>query len=253
MKKIIALLLCALFLGVCLGGCKSETNGGSDSAAGDKASTEQGTDDMVIETSYLTLHFPAKWEDKVKTKEDKDKVTFSCGDDKLFDVFFNSKDGNKIATYDTEDGEITVSVKSYEIPEKAKNRDELLNMQEDINYLLSALEKEYAASDKKEEPTEAEVYKVEVSLLPLYYPVRWKDKATFTEKDGTITLTEGKTKIFTLTLGGKDGDLLGTYDGKELRLSLSEVKKAEHIAMQEDINTVIRYLNKEEKFKSANE
>ena len=87
-----------------------------------------------IETSVVTLKYPAKWKDKVNTEVTDKGVSFSNGDTKLFDLVFEKCDGYLLGTYK----EIPI----YVIDDYPVKGDEQTAMQADVNVIFKNLQAE---------------------------------------------------------------------------------------------------------------
>lgn len=86
-----------------------------------------------IETSVVTLKYPAKWKDKVQVKTYDKVVSFSAGDTKLFDLRFEKCDGFLLGTYK----DTPIYIIDYPI-----DGDELMAMQADVNVILEHLQED---------------------------------------------------------------------------------------------------------------
>ncbi len=100
---------------------------------------ESASDEVFeIETSVTTLYYPSKWKDDVTVETDSDGARFSSGGVKLFDLLFNSAEGDLIGSFDGTD----ISVLSYEIKKKALTDSEytkLMAMQDAVNVVIDHL------------------------------------------------------------------------------------------------------------------
>lgn len=104
----------------------------------DAEEAEAKKDVFEISTPVVTLFYPQKWQDKVTVKTDDNKVRFSYGELKLFDVCFNTNEGSVIGTYK----DTAVSFVSYDVSEKQlspEEIDDITEMQADINVLINHL------------------------------------------------------------------------------------------------------------------
>lgn len=101
-----------------------------DFAAGEAVVKESG-DVFAIETPVTTLYYPAKWQDAVTVAVSDTKVSFTYGDERLFDlVFAETENGYLLGTYDG----TPIYVVDYEA-----SSDEAVAMQEDVNVILQYL------------------------------------------------------------------------------------------------------------------
>ena len=108
---------------------------------------------MEIETPYCKLYYPKSWEDMIKIKNTEEfgyKVEFygvlpEKEEQHLFDICFNSDDGELLGFFD---GDEVVNV-SFDIVNlelegdfSSEEADLLYSMQEDVNVLIEKLEEE---------------------------------------------------------------------------------------------------------------
>ncbi len=94
-----------------------------------------------VETSLVTLRYPAKWREKVRIEVSDTGAAFSCDGRRLFDIVFAPCDGDLIGTMNG----TPVYLISYEIEQGALTDDqfdELCAMQEDMNVVLFKLMEE---------------------------------------------------------------------------------------------------------------
>ncbi len=112
---------------------------------------EPANPDLLLETDYGILKFPRKWEEYLKIEQtDYDGLEFYCvlpGHEPvlLFMVLFHSEDGEILSAITDEDG--TRTILSLYAPQldlgdqwSAWELDLIYSMQEDMNYLLNALQ-----------------------------------------------------------------------------------------------------------------
>lgn len=137
-RKLISLLL--LIPLICLPvGCQnnSDSSGESNNVTA-TFSSEDAT--FGIETEYCVLKYPQKFEADVVIEKSDDKVSFLCGEQKLFDITFNDETAVSVGTLS--DG-TTVGVNSYDIDSDNANYDNLCAMQEGINVIIENLTADY--------------------------------------------------------------------------------------------------------------
>ena len=89
---------------------------------------DQGTFD--IETSVVTMKYPAKWQGKVTIDVSEEKVSFSTNGTPLFDLVFSECDGYLLGTYN----DTPIYIVEYPV-----TTDEQAAMQEDVNVILQYL------------------------------------------------------------------------------------------------------------------
>lgn len=86
-----------------------------------------------IETNVAKLYFPKNRENEVDIAVSDNKVSFSCENTSLFDIYFGGSEGDLLGTYnDTE-----IRLVMYDI-----NDDKLNAIQEDVNVIIENLEKD---------------------------------------------------------------------------------------------------------------
>ncbi len=106
-------------------------------AAGEEIANEDHTI-FEIHTSVAILQYPAKWQDKVNIDLSDTSVKFSCGEYKLFDLYFEGEEGSLLGTYKGK----PIRIVSYDIDPSAVSGemfDQLCAMQEDVNVILQHL------------------------------------------------------------------------------------------------------------------
>ena len=265
MKKILLILVIAI-LSVSLFACseKKEADGDNktttdSSAAADEKETAAPVEVFVIKTDYADLKYPKKWEDRVKVDVKDNTVAFSADKKPLFDLVFNGKDGFVLGTIKKDDGNIVVRIVDHKLNEKDKKYNEYAGMQNDVNVIIDHLREDYdfAIEEDLSEDDEKEVFEIETSLGKLYYPTKWKKDVKIDVEDQAVKFSTGKVKLFDLLFGGKKGDLLGTYNGTEIRLvnydiNQKDYKEDEYFRlseMQMDVNVILKHLMEDKNFK----
>lgn len=114
-------------------------------------SVEDPDDELLIDTDIGTLVFPGKWEQYLYTElvDDYALEFYCCLSDRepvlLFTVLLRSEDGDIISSITAEDGikhalSIWIAVPDFDQSWTEAEIDTVYAMQEDMNYLLSALE-----------------------------------------------------------------------------------------------------------------
>lgn len=109
-------------------------------------------DDMAIDTPYGELHYPVKWADYLSiqvSEGDAYSVGFYCALEEheevlLFTIHFGGSQGSTVATISSKTGgtvEVRVSLTELNLDETWIDNDVGIaySMQEDVNYLLSAI------------------------------------------------------------------------------------------------------------------
>lgn len=133
----------------------------TDIASEGKANTKSTLEEMLeeeafkIETAYIDLYYPAKWEEKVRVEYVEEETYtvqfFATLEDKeevhIFDIIFGGEEGFVLGfVQKEEETELSVSVISYST-EFGDNwtdieKNEINTMLEDINYIIGMLQKE---------------------------------------------------------------------------------------------------------------
>lgn len=140
MKKIISVILCVMFaLSLAACGQNSADKATSDEPAIVRNNIAENDDMMTIDSEIGQLKYPAKWKDKVAFSADKDMVTASCGDVKLFTLYFGGNKGDVFGTLHTDNGDKELRYEMYDISEEAKANEDLFAMQEDMNVICQYL------------------------------------------------------------------------------------------------------------------
>lgn len=217
---------------------------------------------LIIETKYADLHYPSKWEDRVKTDILEDggyTVRFTSDGKSIFDISFNEGD-TLLGTLKNSDGDVGVYVLFYELDKKDKNYEDYAAMQDDVNVITENLAKDYDFSiGAPLLEDDGETFAIETEIVTMYYPQRWKDSVTVKADDKAVAFSCDETPLFTIHFGSGKGELLGTYDGTELWLETFDFDEkklsAEQIsiyeAMQEDVNVILQNLYDDKKFELA--
>lgn len=106
--------------------------------AGQEIAYEDATT-FDIETRVTTFKYPNKWKDKIIINVTDDEVTFTCKNERLFDLsFVEPAGGFLLGTY----GETPIYITDYLVEEQYYTEDEvdeMYAMQEDVNVILQHL------------------------------------------------------------------------------------------------------------------
>lgn len=255
MKKTIIILSAFLLLSLC--GCADKTAQKTKSTDSEKISfMDNGDSVFEIKTDYVSLYYPEKWKDSVDIKNTDGIVSFYAlpSNTKLFDVLFDKNEGDQIGTILVDGKSVKVCVKTFSIDKDLENYDDLSSMQEDVNVILNKLVTENNLNTEftvnEVIPDASDVFEIETPLTKLYFPTLWKNEVDISVKDNAVYFSKDQTKIFDLIFGGTDGDLLGTYNGTQIRVVLYEVEGNDLNGIQEGVNTIIEYLEKDSAFKA---
>ena len=153
-KLIVALLLVICLLGIVLVvGCgeKTENNDVNDN---DKSFMPVDEEVFAIETPYCNLYYPLEWEENTAIQKNETeegyKVEFCALVDgesiPIFDINFNSENGDELGKLIVDDKTVKVSVVSYnpDVENYSENKQmDISEMIHDINVIISKLIEEY--------------------------------------------------------------------------------------------------------------
>ena len=143
MKKIIICVICILAVICILSAC----NKGTGSASADQATPIESTPTTyTVKTDYAVLTLPYQYLDVVNAEVKEDCVSLMADKQQLFDLYFNSDQGTVLGTFQSDNGEITLSMTPYEAPADS----DYVAMQDDcLNEILKGLQKDYSFTPKK--------------------------------------------------------------------------------------------------------
>lgn len=205
-------------------------------------------DTFTIKAGGLELKYPAKWKDKVTVKADENQAAFTRGDDKIFDILFQSDKGTLLGTVKGEKNTV-ISVVDY----KADPKDEeLMEMQSDLNVIISHLSEDYDfAVGEKIRAEESGTFEIETPVVTLQYPSKWKDKVTVDITNDGVMFSNSGDKLFDLMFVEGNGYLLGKYDDTPIYVVDYKVKTDEQRDMLSGINVILEHLREDSHFKEA--
>lgn len=151
MKRIFVVLAFLLILSFVLAGCGG--GAGSSESSEISASETQSVTHTVnqdtgfsVKTDYATLRLPYKYKDAIVPKVSGDTVTLSSGNVTLIDFYFNSDKGTKLGTFKSDKGDVTFSMKGYDVKD---NKDHLAMQDDCLNSVLEGLKAEYSFAAAK--------------------------------------------------------------------------------------------------------
>lgn len=219
----------------------------------------------TIKTEYCDLKFPEKWQpfvNALSVEEDPYTVAFSYLDGtRLFDIVFGYTAGTFLGTIKSNRGTVPVYYVGYELDKENVGYYDQLGIQDSANVIFQNLKLDYEYSEgyAYEDPANAEygeVFAIPTSFATLYYPKKWEDAVTVSVEDKTASFSYGDTAIFDILFKECDGAFLGTYAGTPVYAISYDVDSdaftAEQYrdicAMQDDINVILEYLKKDDKF-----
>ena len=199
----------------------------------------------TISAGGLELKYPKKWQSKVTVTTEEDRVCFSCGETKLFDLTFNTEEGYVLGTVKGEEYTV-IRVIDYLFE---SGNEELSAMQEDVNVLLNHLAKDYDFEvGVALEREDTSVFDIETPLVTLKYPAKWQDTVqTEVSEDGVRFSTEG-TPLFDLLFTECDGFLLGLYRDTPIYIVEHPTNTDEQSDMIDDVNVILQHLMEDSYF-----
>ena len=124
MKRWIALMLISVFFAAfCMVGCddgkatQTATSDESPAAAAEEP-TEEPLVTYDIQTKFAVLKYPERWKDSVSVSIDDGEpytVSFLLNDIRVFDLLFNSEEGDILGTLDNGTEKVLLSVKCVHV------------------------------------------------------------------------------------------------------------------------------------------
>ncbi len=216
----------------------------------------------TIHTKFCDLKFPEKWQTHVNTLIDETEpytVRFTYADGTpLFDIVFGECAGTLLGRVSRDMENLPVYYVGYELDENNAGYYDQLGIQDAADVILQNLKQDYGlAEEAPAEDTPEGVYRIDTPFAALYYPQKWEDAVTATINGKSVTFSYGEIALFDICFEERDGAFLGTYDGTPV-YAVSRDVSPEHVsadeyrdicAMQDDINVILEYLRKDEKFR----
>lgn len=216
----------------------------------------------TIHTKFCDLKFPEKWQTHVNTLIDETEpytVRFTYADGTpLFDIVFGECAGTLLGRGSRDMENRPVYYVGYELDENNAGYYDQLGIQDAADVILQNLKQDYGlAEEAPAEDTPEGVYRIDTPFAALYYPQKWEDAVTVTINGKSVTFSYGEIALFDICFEERDGAFLGTYDGTPVYAVSCDVSP-EHVsadeyrdicAMQDDINVILEYLRKDEKFR----
>ena len=210
-------------------------------------------DTFLIDLDFVKLRYPNNLKDSVTitgaekhASTDKFSLSFSAGDTKLFELYFNDEQESLLGTLPLENNPVIIYVKTFPLGTESID---LLEKQESLNVIIQGLISDYGfLPGEIEQEEDNTVYEIKTAVVSLFYPNKWKDRVTVTEKDKTVSFTDGTKPLFDLRFEECDGYLLGTYDGTPIYMVEYPVENEDQMAMQQDVNVIINHLREDKKF-----
>ena len=253
-KRIVAIMLICILSACIFAGCKNQEKNASPDEAETIVETSTEEEDKTFDTStkFATLKYSERWKDIAQIDIDDGEpytVSFSVNGAKAFDLIFNGEEGDILGTLFTDDGQYLVRVLAPMPDESSSDYENIRNMQEDINTIINNFAEDYdfvPGVDVREE--EVEVYAISTDLTDLYYPVKWQDKVTTEVLYDRVNFSCAGTPLFDIVFGGDEGIYIGNYDGTDIFVIDYLLEDDEMKNMQEDVNVILSYLQKDDKF-----
>lgn len=241
-------ILLALVMLLTITACNIKENAENNGSETDTTSTgeinmEDSTFSILV--CGLTLKYPLKWQDKVSVTTSENRVCFAYGDTKLFDLTFNTDEGDILGTVEGEEYTV-IRMVSYSF--ETENQ-ELYAMQEDVNVILQNLMNDYTfvvgeALEKEDNST----FGIKTSVVTMKYPTKWQEKVQIEVTDNGVKFSNNGTPLFDLMFVECNGYLLGTYNGTPIYIVDYKVENDEQAIMQEDVNVILQHLMEDKNF-----
>ncbi len=256
-------------------GEESGESGGESFEESGEESYEPGL--FEIETPFAVLKYPARWKEALtltQTGEDPYALLFSCGPIRLFTLTFCEEAGYYLGSFRSNGVTVPLYITSYSFDEEtlsAEDYERCCIMSEDVNVLLEQLRADYGLAmggSPEESAPDDGVFEIETRYAVLKYPIRYAEYLRVRTTDGTplklsffAQTSIGEVELFDLLFDGGDGYLLGSFtaaDGRRvpLRIVSCELPEGELspeefdlcCAMEEEVNTILAYLQKDYRF-----
>lgn len=223
---------------------------------------------MEIETPYVVLQYPSRWEETVRVEQIEDDVytvafygtVENREEHHLFDILFGDGDGFEIGKILVDGKVVRMCVVTYDLKTDESWSDEeileLKGMREDVQHIISSVSTLVA-------DFESSSFAIDTPYVTLYYPSIWKESARIEQKEGTpyglefyaVIDGRGEIPIFDLIFGGESGDCLGyiSHNGEKIRLNIvshsveisddwTEEEVSTVYGMKDDVNYIITAL-----------
>lgn len=93
---------------------------------------------------------------------------------------------------------------------------------------------------------------IEGTPIPIKYPKKWETAVQTEITEDRVKFSNNGTPLFDLVFTECDGYLLGTYKDTPIYIVDYEASADEQLAMQEDVNVILKYLMNDPDFKINN-
>ena len=230
-----------------------------------QCSSNDNTDDnTVVKTKYCDLKYPDEWVDRVKVEIDESDiytVKFMMKDDTpIFDLIFNCDTGYLLGTIEGEKENTVIRIKNYTMAQDDSRYNDFCLIEEGINVITENLSKDYSFAEGKEIlKGEGATFEIETRLVPLRYPIKWKNMVTIEVSDTSVKFSCKEHKLFDLLFGSDEGYTLGAYNGETISIVTYDIDKTavseelylQLCTMKDDVNVILLHLMEDESFKTA--
>lgn len=121
-------------------------------AEADKAENQVNLPDLLIETPFVTLYYPAEWANSVRAEVKEDEIgaevlfygNVNGKEEWLFTICFGGADGYPVGVYQTKEGyllDVTIAMSELTVDDSWTREDvsTICAMQEGVNYVLEKL------------------------------------------------------------------------------------------------------------------
>ncbi len=256
--RVSALALVLILISGMLASCNSVGKNGDETSNTVRQSIGKDAESvMAIRTPLCDIKFPSEWQD---TADINVRSGAACvvefklknGAVSVFDIVFNGTEGDRIGALITDNGKVDVRIKSYALDKNSPDYDKLSMMQEDINVIIHYLSEDYdfEVGGYTYQEEDSSVFKISAPFADLYYPKKWINTVSVNSEANSVHFTYGETKLFDIVYGDGEGDTLGTYNGKAIKvvtydISYGDFYEEEYdkiMEMQEDLNVILQYL-----------
>lgn len=260
MKKFVCMICIVLLTAVIFASCGN--SGSTPDEVTPEATTPEETviDEMSlikcvpIETPYATLQVAEDFDREVKAsvnQEDPFILDFVTVDDGtvVFSLHFSDKTDNLLGTLQLGDENIIIYADFPEFDAKDEDYQRNLGYQMQVSVIMYKLIEDYdflpnvAIGEENND-----VFRIETSVTDLFYPKKWEDKVTVTVGADKVSFSAEETPLFDLYFKAVNGVQVGSYGDTPIYIVEYEVEDSEHAAMLQDVNVIIQYLSKDQKF-----
>ena len=232
-------------------------NNDYDFVAGERIEYEDNSTFDIV-TPVVTMKYPTKWKDKVTVTVTSEKISFANGNTFLFEILFDSNDGDILGTILLEDKNVVLTVKFGTFDKTSPDYEQNCAYQEDINVIIQSLQKDYEfAVGEHIEYEDNSTFDIVTPVVTMKCPAKWKNKITVSISADGASFSNGNTFLFSILFDSEDGYILGTVllENKNVVLTVKsgDLDKTspdyeQNCACQEDINVILQNLMKDYEF-----